>query len=247
VAVATGCLVSGRLAEEGHYAWRAALDVLGLMALAGVALETLDGVALTVAWATQAVALARIARSRDDEIARGAAFVHLVAAGIWALIDQLAPAGLATGAPSVSAAALGGGAVALATVACGLALRDGDPARRILTLATPVATLYALSIVVVSLSPVPVDGGAIQQGQLQLSALWSLAGVAGLIAGLRLRDRAVRMGAWGLLALAVGKVFLYDLAALTSIYRVASFLALGVLLLAGALAYQRMRPQQLTA
>jgi uncharacterized membrane protein len=57
----------------------------------------------------------------------------------------------------------------------------------------------------------------------------------------------VRMGAWGLLSLAVGKVFLYDLAALTSIYRVASFLALGVLLLTAALAYQRMRPEQLTA
>ena len=116
-----------------------------------------------------------------------------------------------------------------------------------LALATPVVALYALSIVVVSLSPAPVDGGAIQQGQLQLSALWSLAGVAGLVAGLRRRSRAVRMGAWGLLSLAVGKVFLYDLAALTSIYRVASFLALGVLLLTAALAYQRMRPEQLTA
>jgi uncharacterized membrane protein len=71
--------------------------------------------------------------------------------------------------------------------------------------------------------------------------------VAGLVAGLRRRWRAVRMGAWGLLSLAVGKVFLYDLAALTSIYRVASFLALGVLLLTAALAYQRMRPEQLTA
>jgi uncharacterized membrane protein len=102
-----------------------------------------------------------------------------------------------------------------------------------------VAALYALSIVVVSLSPA--------QGQLQLSALWGLAGVAGLVIGLRLCERTVRMGAWGLLALVAAKVFLYDLAALTSVYRVASFLALGVLLLLGALAYQRMRPQELTA
>lgn len=238
VAVATGCLVSGRLAEDGNYEWRAALDVIGLMALAGVALETLDGAALTVAWAAQAVALAKIGARRDDEIARGAAFVHLVAAGVWALVDQVAPIGLVEGADA-AAAALGGGAVAVATAASGLALRADDAARRVLVLATPIVALYALSIVVVSLLPA--------HGQLPLSALWSVAGVCGLIAGLRLRDRTVRLGAWGLLSLAVGKVFLYDLAALTSIYRVASFLALGVLLLAGALAYQRMRPQQLTA
>jgi uncharacterized membrane protein len=40
----------------------------------------------------------------------------------------------------------------------------------------------------------------------------------------------------------VAKVFLYDLSTLTSIYRVASFLVLGALLLAGAFAYQRLRP-----
>jgi uncharacterized membrane protein len=37
-------------------------------------------------------------------------------------------------------------------------------------------------------------------------------------------------------------VFLYDLSILTSIYRVISFLVLGGLLLAGAFAYQRLRP-----
>jgi uncharacterized membrane protein len=43
----------------------------------------------------------------------------------------------------------------------------------------------------------------------------------------------------------VGKVFLYDLSALTSVYRVASFVGLGLLLLAGAFAWQRMRPRPL--
>ena len=41
--------------------------------------------------------------------------------------------------------------------------------------------------------------------------------------------------------LAVGKVFLVDLANLESIWRVGSFLAIGLLLLAGAFAYQRVR------
>jgi uncharacterized membrane protein len=37
------------------------------------------------------------------------------------------------------------------------------------------------------------------------------------------------------------KVFLYDMAALQAEYRVLSFVVLGLLLLAGAYAYQRMR------
>ena len=45
----------------------------------------------------------------------------------------------------------------------------------------------------------------------------------------------------GVLTLAVGKVFLVDLAHLESIWRVGSFLAVGLLLLAGAFAYQRAR------
>jgi uncharacterized membrane protein len=37
-------------------------------------------------------------------------------------------------------------------------------------------------------------------------------------------------------------LFLYDLSTLTSIYRVLSFVVLGLFLLAGAFAYQRLRP-----
>jgi uncharacterized membrane protein len=235
VAVAVGCLLSGRLAEEGHETWRMALDVTGLAALAGVAMMTLDGAALTVAWSAQAVALARIGTRRNDDLAYGAAFVHLIAAAAWAVLDQVPPTGLVSGADELVAAAVGGGAVAIAVAGCALVLRRSDPARRILALAAPVVALYVASVLVASLGP---DA----QGQLLLSALWSVAGVVALVIGLRRRDRTVRYGAWGLLGLAAGKVFLYDLASLTSVYRVGSFLALGILLLTGALAYQRMRP-----
>ncbi len=40
----------------------------------------------------------------------------------------------------------------------------------------------------------------------------------------------------------IAKVFLYDLSTLESIARVVSFMVLGLLLLAGAFAYQRLRP-----
>ncbi len=77
--------------------------------------------------------------------------------------------------------------------------------------------------------------------QLALSVFWALTGLAGLIAGLRLELRAVRLAALGLLLVAMGKVVLVDLSTLTSIYHVASFLALGVLLLTGAVAWERAR------
>lgn len=84
--------------------------------------------------------------------------------------------------------------------------------------------------------------GVRQQGQVLLSACWSLVGVVSLIAGLRRNHAPVRNAGLGLLLLTVAKVFLYDLSALTLLYRVVSLIALGLLLLVGAFAYQRLRP-----
>jgi uncharacterized membrane protein len=47
---------------------------------------------------------------------------------------------------------------------------------------------------------------------------------------------------WGL----VTKVFLADLATMTSVYRVVSFIGIGLLLLLGAFVWQRLRPQALS-
>ena len=113
--------------------------------------------------------------------------------------------------------------------------------------------LYAASVAVVSAFQPGTSGvelsifdlGARQQGQVVLSALWSVVGVVALVIGLRRDLRGVRIAALALLLVTVGKVFLYDLAALTSVYRVASFVGLGLLLLAGAFAWQRMRPRPL--
>jgi uncharacterized membrane protein len=72
--------------------------------------------------------------------------------------------------------------------------------------------------------------------------LWALAGVSALILGLRRDQRGLRLGALGTLLVTAAKVFLYDLSTLDSVYRIVSFIALGLLLLAGAYAYQRLRP-----
>ena len=57
-----------------------------------------------------------------------------------------------------------------------------------------------------------------------------------------MRDvRPLRLAGLALLGAAVLKVFAYDLAELDEIFRVLSFVALGLLLLTGAFAYQRLR------
>ena len=60
--------------------------------------------------------------------------------------------------------------------------------------------------------------------------------------GLRHRIARLRTGALAVLLLVTAKVFLYDLSTLTSIYRVASFIALGLVLLSAGFAYGKLRP-----
>jgi uncharacterized membrane protein len=71
------------------------------------------------------------------------------------------------------------------------------------------------------------------------SAAWLLYGGALLIAGLRYRAAALRYASLAVLGLTVSKVFLVDMAELTGLLRVASFLGLGVSLIALGWLYQR--------
>jgi uncharacterized membrane protein len=80
-----------------------------------------------------------------------------------------------------------------------------------------------------------------QTAQVALSAFWGIVGLAAIVAGLITDARALRYGGLALLGLGVAKVFAYDLAELEQIYRVLSFIAVGVVMLVGAYAYQRVR------
>jgi uncharacterized membrane protein len=73
--------------------------------------------------------------------------------------------------------------------------------------------------------------------------LWALAGVGAVVRGLLIDDRELRQLALVLLGVTVGKVFLYDMASLDSLYRVGSLIGLGLLLLSGAFAWQQVRPK----
>jgi uncharacterized membrane protein len=71
------------------------------------------------------------------------------------------------------------------------------------------------------------------------SLAWLLFGVALLVLGIARRVRALRYASLAVMALTVVKVFLFDMGNLTDLYRVLSFLGLGVALLLLAFLYQR--------
>ena len=78
--------------------------------------------------------------------------------------------------------------------------------------------------------------------QVGLSVLWTLYAAGALAWGfLRAAPAAARYGALALLGLTVVKVFLVDLSAVRTAYRILSFLILGVVLLLVSLLYQKAR------
>ena len=78
-------------------------------------------------------------------------------------------------------------------------------------------------------------------GRLALSVLWTVFATGLLAGGLALRSRPLFYAAYALFAVTAFKVVLVDLAALHALYRMLSFLALALLLLAGAYLNLRFR------
>lgn len=74
---------------------------------------------------------------------------------------------------------------------------------------------------------------------LSLSLFWAVYATALILFGVRRNIPALRWQALALFGLLVGKVFLYDLSLLDKAYRIASFFALGTVLLAVSFFYQR--------
>jgi uncharacterized membrane protein len=213
---------------------------IGLSAV-GFALA-LDGPALVAGWAAHSVGLAWLAGRYKDRRASIGALVFLGLAAGHVLAIEAQPDSLRTGVDDLADALLGLAAVAFALFAYARLATEEPVQRWILDAAGAAAIVYLASVAIVDQLGVAPDGSPEQDGQVILSAVWSLAGLGALVYGLLYDDRRFRLGGLALLAVAVFKVFFYDLAELESIYRVLSFIALGLLLLAGAFAYQRVRP-----
>lgn len=254
LALAAGCLVSGRLADDGQGTLRRALDAIGLAAVAYVTALTLGGAELVLAWSLEGCALAAISRRRRDDLAGLGALAFLAAALLHALSLDAPAAALLYGLdhPGPAALALGASALALAVCARPLEWLEAKLRPWLLT-SSAVVALYLVSVeIATAFQPTGaasdsalLDLGVRQQGQVVLSGCWSLVGFAALVTGLVRDSRPVRIGGLSLLLVAGAKVLLFDLATLDALYRVASLVGLGVLLLVGAFLWQRARPASL--
>jgi len=74
---------------------------------------------------------------------------------------------------------------------------------------------------------------------LSLTGLWAFYAMLLLVIGIAKRWRLVRLWALGLLIVPIAKVFIYDVWALETLYRIIAFVGLGLLFITGAYLYQR--------
>jgi uncharacterized membrane protein len=199
----------------------------------------LDGTALVAALSMLTVALAAAGRLVDDRLVQ-AALAPLGVAAAHVLVFEAPPRALFLGVDDLREAVLSAAFVAVGAFAVGLLARDRELARTLLA-AGGLTTLYLASVVIVDLWGVADDGDRLQAGQLALSVLWGATGIALLVVGLVRDVASLRRGGLALLVVAVCKVFTYDLSELTDLARVASLLAIGLVLIAAAYFYQRLR------
>ncbi len=249
--LATSCLVCGQLLSTQAKKIGAAINALGLLAIAYLTATALSGPALAAAWALEGLSLIQLGARTKDHQARWGAAGFLALAVAHALSFEAPPNALVIGVNSLPAAALALGAIAL-TIAWSARLYPD--LRKWLVPGTLVTLIYLGSVAIITVfqPAVGIAGGDVgdavldltvrQRGQVLLSACWSLVGLGGLIFGLRRKLPSLRNASLVFLLITVAKVFLYDLSTLTSIYRVVSFIAVGLLLLVGAFVHQRLRP-----
>lgn len=130
----------------------------------------------------------------------------------------------------------------LALVAVAATARVGSQ-RMALEAITGGVALYAVSLVILELAE-RLSGASVEtdfeRGHTAVSAVWALVGLGLLIVGLLRGSAAIRYGGLALFGLSLGKIFLYDLAELSSVARAFSFIFVGGLLLVGGFFLQRL-------
>ncbi len=217
----------------------AALIVAAGVGLSGVTLAlALDGPALVVGWSAEAAILAWVAGRTGEQRALVFSGIFLALAGYLALAEA-PPDTLLDGATDLGDALVGIVCVGIASAIIGLLVDRRDVWMTFFGIAA-VAFLYAASLGIVDV----IQGGEIersQTAQVVLSAFWGAVGLVAIVVGLVRDIRQLRYGGLALLGLGVAKLFAYDLGELDQLYRVLSFVAVGLVLLAGAYAYQRVR------
>jgi uncharacterized membrane protein len=229
---------------------RGLAELLGAFALIAVALATaayLSGEWLLLAWTLEALTLLALALALRQSRYQVAALAFMALAATHLFIFETPLSHLFKERPNPAQHITGLLLLVGALAAAALLLRGRDLLFDRLDLAAITSSallgLYAASLAVLDAAQrLGGDGlhASFQRGETCVSALWALVALALLAPGLVRRINVLRDGGLCLLGLALVKLFLFDLSQLSSLTRAASFLAVGVALLAGGFLIQRL-------
>jgi uncharacterized membrane protein len=229
----------------GAFRSRVSAEVASLAIAVGIGLSAvglalaLDGPALVVGWSAEAAILAWVAGRTGERRALVFSVAFLALAALHTLAEEAQLEALIDGVPDLRQAVVAVLSVGLAALIMGLLVERRDLSMLLFAVAA-VAFVYAASLAIVDV----IQGDEIersQTAQVVLSAFWGGVGLVAIVVGLVRNVRGHRLGGLALLGIGVAKVFVYDLAELDQLYRVLSFIAVGLVLLTGAYAYQRVR------
>ncbi len=213
-----------------------------------------DGPTLVAVWAAMAAALAYMATRVDYGPAPAlsdaqrlliGAFGFLALAIVHVLAVEAPPTAIAEGVDDLGSSLVAIACCVGAALACWYWGREVEPqAGTVAGFIGATGVVYLGSVSIIDVIGDNVSGEARQIGQSWLSAFWTATGLGAVIWGMVRHSPKARLGGLALLAVAIAKVWTYDLSELEQLARALSFVALGLLLLAGAFAYQRFRPEE---
>ncbi|HYE17796.1 MAG TPA: DUF2339 domain-containing protein [Tepidisphaeraceae bacterium] len=180
--------------------------------------------------------------------------VLLMVAGIkWMFADNLTPliddwrprpgSDAAPLAPILNASALAG--VALIALTAWLAVAARNRLGAVVagrSWAAPLVLLFALLNFETLRAMDSAAGSFADPGtakQVALSALWAIVGLIAVVAGFARQSTALRYAALALLGVTLAKILLIDLSQVRPVYRILSFLAVGLMLLGVSYVYHR--------
>jgi hypothetical protein len=205
-------------------------------------IELLNGTLLVLAWAAAAAALVVLARF--EERLEWAALSCFGLALAHTLLMEAQPSDLfvAQRQPGSGIPA----ALLVTAAAAEIAVRSRRLRTPFLWLSRALG-LYAATLMILQLAESVGTAGvetAFQRGHTGVSSLWGAVGLGLLYAGLKRARRELQVGGFALFGISLAKLFVYDLAFLSSIARAFSFLAVGALILVAGFFYQRLAGSQ---
>jgi uncharacterized membrane protein len=227
----------------------------GGIALGSIGLaNAFNGPTLVAVWAAMATALAymatRVDRSSAPTLSDAqrllvGAFMFLALGLLHLLVVEAPPHAIADGVEDLCSSLVAIACCASAALACWHWGRQVEPkAATVSGFIGAAGFVYLGSVLIIDVIGADAGGEAREIGQAWLSAFWAATGLGAVVWGMRRKSPKTRLGGLALLTVAIVKVWTYDLAELEQLARALSFVVLGLLLLAGAFAYQRFKPEE---